>query len=50
MLMQVNGNNKLRIGLKAKNNELFRDAVEFYTKAGSCKQDEAAFVWPGVLK
>jgi hypothetical protein len=29
---QVQGNNKLKVGLQAKNKQLLRDAVEFYTK------------------
>jgi hypothetical protein len=29
---QVNGNNKLKLGLQCKNPHLLRDAVDFYSK------------------
>jgi hypothetical protein len=32
LLLQTQGNNKLRIGLKSKNRLLLREAVEFYDK------------------
>jgi hypothetical protein len=39
---QVQGNNKLKVGLKAKNRLLLREAIDFYNKALALKCSDTA--------
>jgi hypothetical protein len=42
VLHQVQGNNKLKVGLKAKNRLLLREAIDFYNKALALKCSDTA--------